>query len=127
MPRAVTPRPPDPADELPRVGVRSLCAFAARVGDLDHRFTPAPSALAGIEGHATVTARRPAHYQRERTLAAACAGLWLQGRADGWDPLARRIEEIKTHRGDPVLVADNQRALHWAQAMVYGWLLCEAE
>ncbi len=127
MPRAVTPRPPDPADELPRVGVRSLCAFAARVGDLDHRFTPAPSALAGIEGHATVTARRPAHYQRERTLAAACAGLWLQGRADGWDPLAQRIEEIKTHRGDPVLVADNQRALHWAQAMVYGWLLCEAE
>ncbi|MCM3565676.1 MAG: ATP-dependent DNA helicase [Hydrogenophaga sp.] len=123
----MTPRPPDPADELPRVGVRSLCAFAARVGDLDHRFTPAPSALAGIEGHATVTARRPAHYQRERTLAAACAGLWLQGRADGWDPLAQRIEEIKTHRGDPVLVADNQRALHWAQAMVYGWLLCEAE
>nr|WP_285887299.1 ATP-dependent DNA helicase [Hydrogenophaga intermedia] len=112
---------------MPRVGVRSLCAFAARVGDLDHRFTPAPSALAGIEGHATVTARRPAHYQRERTLAAACAGLWLQGRADGWDPLAQRIEEIKTHRGDPVLVADNQRALHWAQAMVYGWLLCEAE
>lgn len=127
MPRAVTSSPTEPADERPRVGVRSLCAFAARAGDLDHRFTPAPSALAGIEGHTTVTARRPAHYQRERTLAAACAGLWLQGRADGYDPMARRIEEIKTHRGDPDLIADNQRALHWAQAKVYGWLLCEAE
>lgn len=127
MPRAVTPTPPASDDELPRVGVRSLCAFAARVGDLDHRFTPAPSALAGIEGHTTVTARRPSHYQRERTLAAACAGLWLQGRADGYDPLARRVEEIKTHRGDPALIADNQRALHWAQAKVYGWLLCEVD
>ncbi|WP_425781082.1 ATP-dependent DNA helicase [Hydrogenophaga sp. T2] len=127
MPRSVTadtaPRPPEP----PRVGVRSLCAFAARTGDLDHRFTPAPSALAGMEGHATVTARRAAPYQRERTLAAACAGLWLQGRADGYDPQAPRVEEIKTHRGDPALIADNQRALHWAQARVYGWLLCEAD
>lgn len=127
MPRAVTPTPPEHANELPRVGVRSLCAFAARTGDLDQRFTPAPSALAGIEGHATVTARRAAPYQRERALAAACAGLWLQGRADGYDPSARRVEEIKTHRGDPELVAINQRALHWAQAKVYGWLLCEAE
>ncbi|MBL0917461.1 MAG: ATP-dependent DNA helicase [Hydrogenophaga sp.] len=131
MPRAVTQPAPDSADhsrdDLPRVGVRSLCAFAARAGDLDHRFTPAPSALAGIEGHATVTARRAAGYQRERPLAAACAGLWLQGRADGYDPAARRVEEIKTHRGDPALIPDNQRALHWAQARVYGWLLCEAE
>ncbi len=127
MPRAVNPISPESADDLPRVGVRSLCAFAARAGDLDHRFTPAPSALAGIEGHATVTARRAAGYQRERPLAAACAGLWLQGRADGYDPVARRVEEIKTHRGDPALIPDNQRALHRAQARVYGWLLCEAE
>lgn len=131
MPRAVsteTDERPDPsATDLPRVGVRALCAFAARAGDLDHRFTPAPSALAGIEGHAAVTARRGPHYQRERPLAAACAGLWLQGRADGYDPQAGRVEEIKTHRGDAALIADNQRALHWAQARLYGWLLCEAE
>ncbi|WP_291137096.1 ATP-dependent DNA helicase [Hydrogenophaga sp.] len=115
------------ADALPRVGVRTLCAFAARRGDLDHRFTPAPSAQAGIEGHGAVTARRPSGYQRERSLGAACGGLWLQGRADGVDVDARRVEEIKTHRGDPALIPDNQRSLHWAQAKVYGWLLCEAE
>lgn len=128
MPRAVSlASTTDNPLSLPRVGVRSLCAFAARTGDLDHRFTPSPSALAGMEGHAAVTARRGAGYQAERSLAAACGGLWLQGRADGVDTGARRVEEIKTHRGDPALIPENQRALHRAQAMVYGWLLCEHE
>ena len=52
-------------------------------------------------------------------------GLRIQGRADGWDPDARRLEEIKTHRGDPALIRPNRQALHWAQARVYGWMLCE--
>ena len=30
-----------------RVAVRTLCDFTARQGDLDHRFTPAPSAQEG--------------------------------------------------------------------------------
>ncbi len=135
MPRAVTDFDTDPPaasaggtpTDTPRVGVRTLCAFAARRGDLDHRFTPSPSAQAGIEGHARVTARRGAGYQRERSLSGACGGLWLQGRADGYDPLARRVEEIKTHRGDPARIPDHHRELHRAQARVYGWLLCEAE
>lgn len=118
---------PDAAPEPLRVAVRSLCDFAARTGDLDHRFTPAPSALEGIAGHASVNARRPAHHQRECPLAGPCEGLWLQGRADGVDRQARRLEEIKTHRGDPALITPNRQALHWAQARVYGWLLCEAE
>lgn len=41
-----------------RVAVRTLCDFTARQGDLDHRFTPAPSAQEGIEGHALVAKRR---------------------------------------------------------------------
>jgi DNA excision repair protein ERCC-2 len=49
----------------------------------------------------------------------------VQGRADGWDPEARRLEEIKTHRGDVALIAPNRRALHRAQAMVYGHILCQ--
>src|SRR5690606_27693692 len=28
------------------------------------------------------------------------------------------------HRGDVARIPDNHRALHWAQAKVYGWLLC---
>lgn len=37
-----------------RVAVRALCEFTAREGDLDHRFTPAPSAQEGIQGHTLV-------------------------------------------------------------------------
>jgi DNA excision repair protein ERCC-2 len=109
------------------VAVRVLCAFAAKTGDLDLRFTPSPSAQDGIAGHATVTARRGAGYQRELALSARCGDLRVQGRADGFDPATPRLEEIKTHRGDAALIPDNHRALHWAQARVYGWMLCEQQ
>lgn len=117
----------EPAGEQPlgAVPVRVLCDFAARGGDLDLRFTPSPSGIDGIEGHAAVTARRGPGYQREVPLSAMHRGLRIQGRADGWDPDARRLEEIKTHRGDPALIRPNRQALHWAQARVYGWMLCE--
>ncbi|MGE0100359.1 MAG: helicase C-terminal domain-containing protein [Hydrogenophaga sp.] len=115
-------------DEMPAptaVAVRVLCAFAAKTGDLDLRFTPSPSAQEGILGHDTVTARRGAGYQREVSLSARCGELLVQGRADGFDPAIPRLEEIKTHRGEADHIPDNHRALHWAQARVYGWMLCE--
>lgn len=110
------------------VAVRVLCDFAARCGDLDLRFSPSPSGAEGVAGHNTVTQRRGAqdqhNYQREVALSAQWQGLRVQGRADGWDAQAQRLEEIKTHRGDANATAANQRALHWAQAQVYGHMLC---
>ena len=50
------------------VAVRALCDFTAKQGDLDLRFTPAPSAIEGMLGHRIVAMRRPAHYQREVSL-----------------------------------------------------------
>lgn len=50
------------------VAVRALCEFTAKVGDLDLRFTPSPSAQEGIVGHRTVASRRSAHYQNEVAL-----------------------------------------------------------
>ncbi|BBI59124.1 hypothetical protein HSBAA_04300 [Vreelandella sulfidaeris] len=38
--------------------------------------------------------------------------------------MTNRLEEVKTHRGSLERMADNQRALHWAQVKVYGALLC---
>ena len=107
-----------------RVAVRALCDFTAREGDLDHRFTPAPSAQEGIQGHSLVASRRGVDYLAELPLAGRFAGLTVTGRADGFDPTANRLEEIKTHRGSLERMADNQRALHWAQVKVYGALLC---
>ena len=107
------------------VAVRALCAFTARAGDLDLRFTPAPSAEEGIAGHARLAARRGPDYQSELPLSGRCGPLRVRGRADGWDAQARCVEEIKTHRGDLSRQPANHRALHWAQLRVYGWLACE--
>ena len=106
------------------VAVRALCDFTAREGDLDHRFTPSPSAREGIAGHSLVMERRGAGYEREIALRGCYRGLVVSGRADGYDPAHHRLEEIKTHRGDLSRMAANQRALHWAQVKVYGALLC---
>ena len=108
-----------------QVAVRALAEFTARRGDLDLRFTPAPTAQEGIAGHGEVTARRAADYQREVTLASRYRHLVVRGRADGYDPACNRLEEIKTYRGDLSRMPANHRSLHWAQAKIYGWLLCE--
>lgn len=109
------------------VAVRTLCEFTAKAGDLDLRFTPSPTAQEGIAGHAAVTGSRGSGYEREVTLQGRFGDLLVRGRADGWDAARRRVEEIKTFRGDLSRQPANHRALHWAQARVYGWLLCERD
>jgi Rad3-related DNA helicase len=108
-----------------RVAVRALCEFTAKEGDLDLRFTPSPTAQEGMAGHQTVVGRRGEHYLAEYPLSGSYQGLLVSGRADGYDPVANRLEEIKTHRGDISRIPANHRLLHWAQVKVYGWLLCQ--
>ncbi len=109
-----------------KVAVRALCEFTARTGDLDLRFTPAPSALEGMEGHRSVQQRRGAGYEAEVPLEGQFEDLHVRGRADGWNAALRQLEEIKTYRGTLDGVRPHHRALHWAQARVYGHLLCQA-
>jgi DNA excision repair protein ERCC-2 len=117
-------------NETPRttcqVAVRALCEFTAKAGDLDLRFTPSPSALEGIAGHAAVALRRGRGYRTEVPLSGEYRGLLVRGRADGYDPASNQLEEVKTYRGDLSLMPDNHRRLHWAQAKIYGWLLCHS-
>ncbi|MES2632687.1 MAG: ATP-dependent DNA helicase [Pseudomonadota bacterium] len=108
------------------VAVRALCEFTAKRGDLDLRFTPSPSAQEGIAGHQFVASRRGPAYETEVSLSGEFGSLTVRGRADGYDPLLNRLEEIKTHRGDLSRQPGNHRHLHWAQLKVYGALLCEA-
>jgi DNA excision repair protein ERCC-2 len=108
------------------VAVRTLCEFTAKRGDLDLRFTPTPSAQEGIAGHQLVAGRRGPSYETEVSLRGEFQSLVVRGRADGYDPALNRLEEIKTHRGDLARQAANHRELHWAQAKIYGWLLCQA-
>lgn len=107
------------------VAVRALCEFTAKRGDLDLRFTPAPTALEGIEGHQRVAARRPATHVCEWPLTGVLqGGLRVRGRADGHDPTMGYLEEVKTHKGPLSRQPANHRHLHWAQLKLYGALLC---
>jgi DNA excision repair protein ERCC-2 len=109
------------------VAVRALCEFTAKLGDLDVRFTPSPSALEGMAGHRMVAMRRPPHYQTEVSLSGVYKDLLVRGRADGYDPELGQLEEVKTFRGDLEAMRANHRHLHWAQLKVYGHLLCRQE
>ena len=108
------------------VAVRALCEFTAKRGDLDLRFTPSPTAQEGIEGHQLVASRRGPGHEAEIALSGSFGALQVRGRADGYDPARNRLEEVKTHRGRLDRQPENHRELHWAQARVYGWLLCQA-
>lgn len=109
------------------VAVRELCEFTAKQGDLDLRFTPAPTALEGMAGHAVAASRRGAGYRAEVALSGSYQTLRVRGRADGYDPAQQRIDEVKTFKGRLDRQPASHRHLHWAQAKVYGWLLCEQE
>ncbi len=107
------------------VAVRTLCEFTAKLGDLDLRFTPSATALEGMAGHAMAAARRGESYEAEVWLKGDdYRGMVVRGRADGYDPDANRLDEVKTYRGDLHAMPQNRRSLHWAQAKCYGALLC---
>lgn len=117
------------------VSVRNLCEFAAKVGDLDLRFTPSPTAQQGREGHQLVASRRGPDHEAEVALSGTYASadaahrstvLRVSGRADGYDATQNVLEEVKTFRGSLAAMAPNHRALHWAQLKVYGCLLCHS-
>ncbi len=106
------------------VSVRELCEFTAKRGDLDRRFTPSATALEGLMGQNTVANRRGQDYETEIALEGSCGPLRVRGRADGYDPRRRCLEEIKTIRGHPDSIPENRRLLHWAQLQTYGALFC---
>ena len=105
--------------------MRTLCELTAKKGSLDQRFTPSPTALEGMMGHQTVTSRRAFSYQTEVSLTGEFQNIYVRGRADGYDPDLNQLEEIKTYKGHLDRMPDNHRQLHWAQAKIYGYLLCE--
>lgn len=106
------------------VSVRNLCAFSAKCGDLDLRFTPSPTAQQGRLGHQRVAQRRGPGYETEVSLEGVVHGLRIRGRADGFDPDSHTLDEVKTFRGAVEAIAPQHQLLHWAQAKVYGALIC---
>jgi DNA excision repair protein ERCC-2 len=113
----------------PRVSVpiKPFCAFVAKTGDLDLRFTPVPTAEQGMAGHKAVVYSRHSAYVAEVMIEGVVDGLHLRGRIDGLDAEAATLDEIKTHRGAVERIPANHTALHWAQLRTYGALYGRAE
>jgi len=109
------------------LSVRDLVAFCHRSGDIDHRYTPSPSAEQGMEGHQRIYRRRPDSYVREYPVSylhrQGDIHLQLRGRADGFDPERGLVEEIKTCRVDPRKIPASVSRLHLAQARIYAALI----
>lgn len=130
VPEAAADQPPTGESMAHRwaftVSVRELCEFTAKRGDLDRRFTPSATALEGLMGQSTVAQRRGQDYEAEIALECTLGALRIRGRADGYDPRRRCLEEIKTIRGHPDDIPANRRQLHWAQLQTYGALFCRA-
>lgn len=107
-----------------QVSVRDLAAFCHQSGDIDHRFTPSPTAEQGIAGHQRIHGRRPLTWQREFSVAYRYEQgeipLLLKGRADGYDPEQGVVEEIKTCRVPTSAIPESVTRLHLAQARLYG-------
>ena len=111
------------------LSVRTLVAFCHRSGDIDHRYSPSPSAEQGMEGHQRIYRRRPESYVREYPVSylhrQGDIELQLRGRADGFDPDRALVEEIKTCRVDPGKIPASVSRMHLAQARIYAALIAE--
>tara|TARA_R110002110_G_scaffold205066_7_gene417195 strand:+ start:343293 stop:345599 length:2307 start_codon:yes stop_codon:yes gene_type:complete len=114
-----------------RIAVGDLARFCHRRGDIDHRFNPSPSAEQGIAGHQRIYTRRPASYCSEHAVEYCHEepglALELRGRADGYDPAQRLLEEIKTCRVHPASIPEAVSDSHMAQARLYAALVAAQE
>ena len=114
-----------------QVAVADLARFCHRRGDLDHRFTPSPTAEQGVAGHQRLYARRPAGYRREFPVEylhqEERLRLILRGRADGYDPAQGLVEEIKTCRVDPAGIPAAVWDMHLAQGRLYAAVIAAAQ
>jgi DNA excision repair protein ERCC-2 len=113
------------------VAVRDLAAFCHRSGDIDHRFSPSPTGLQGVQGHQAVYRRRPDSYRSEYPVEYRHGDgrlpLILRGRADGYDPAAGIVEEIKTCRVQAGAIPEAVTRLHLAQARLYAAIIAHRE
>ena len=108
------------------VSVRSLCEFTAKRGDLDRRFTPAATALEGLQGQSIVASRRSLDYETEVALETVCGPLRVRGRADGYDPRRRcLLPESKSRNWNPHAQVHSQAQVHIQASQTQAQVLCE--
>jgi len=110
-----------------RISVTKLADLVCRTGDLDHGMVAGPTAREGMRAHQRLQADSDAEaeVQLSCTTPVGDIDIALSGRVDLLYRAERRIGEIKSALVPADKVPDSQRALHWSQLMLYGYLLTE--
>lgn len=112
------------------VSVRTLAEYACAGGSIVSGAMMARRMREGREGHQALQQAMTADWQTEASLSLDVevegVRLRVQGRADALRPArdAVEIREIKTTRGDPYEVCQDDYPAHWAQAEIYGHIYC---
>ena len=113
------------------VSVRALAEFACASGSLSSSAMMQRRMREGREGHQAIQRFLPDNWQAEAPveLDVEVGGVLLrvQGRADALCIQGTTVEiaEIKTTRGDPYHVCQDDYPAHWAQAEIYAHLFCQ--
>ncbi|MDE3286915.1 helicase C-terminal domain-containing protein [Lacticaseibacillus paracasei] len=116
-----------------RIGIREFVELTVRTGDLNPITSNSNNtAIIGSQIHRKLqAAHRESDYEKEVYLKTAVTvndeDYQLEGRADGvWtDDTGLTVEEIKTSARPWEEATQNTRDRYWAQARIYGHLLCE--
>ena len=116
-----------------RIGIREFVELTVRTGDLNPITSNSNNtAIIGSQIHRKLqAAHRESDYEREVYLKTAVTvndeDYQLEGRADGvWtDDTGLTVEEIKTSARPWEEATQNTKDRYWAQARIYGHLLCE--
>ena len=112
------------------VSVRELAEYACASGSLVAGAMMARRMREGREGHQALQRTLGAPWEVEAALSldVELEGILLrvQGRADALRPDGEGVEicEIKTTRGNPYEVCQDDYPAHWAQAEIYAHLYC---
>lgn len=115
------------------VSVRELAEYACAAGSLASGARMARRMREGREGHSAIQRLLPEGWQAEVPVRMdiEMEGLILrvQGRADALHISGGTVEiaEIKTTRGDPYHICQEDYPAHWAQAEIYAHLFCSLQ
>lgn len=116
-----------------RISVRNLVEFVLRQGDIDNRYVSPERAAEGSRIHRMLQKNAGGDYRAEVFFSFDIddfiVPLTVEGRADGifTESGETFVDEIKTVTVPFEQVTEDYNELHWAQAMCYGFFLCEEE
>ncbi len=113
------------------VSVRTLAETYFEGGDLKSNAEALERMQEGLKGHLLIQNAYDARYKAEvpvkHEVTVDGVSLLVQGRVDGLrlEQDLCEVEEIKTTPVSPALIGENDYPVHWAQAQIYAWILCQ--